>query len=238
MKKKKWDEDNPDLLVKMKSEIEEAYPNLHFREKNGLVCIKGSFPVIHDDKILDRFSIEIIIPRNYPDSVPIVRETEGRIPRIADRHMNEKGEACLFLPDQRWEAWPKGSSFLSFLQVPVHNYFLGQCLFEKEGEWPFGQWGHGIEGILEYYSQIFETKDGDIIINYLDCLSKPKIKGHWDCPCGSGKRLRDCHLNKLTDLRQNIPLENIRKSLKILVDTKNLILKDKLYPNLLSKILS
>ena len=235
MKKKAWDEDNPDLLEQMKAETERVYPNLHFQKKNGLVCVKGSFPVMYDNKILDRFSIEIKIPRNYPEAVPIVFETEGRIPRVADRHMNEKGEACLFLPDERWEAWPRGSSFLSFLQGPVHNFFLGQSLVEQGGEWPFGQWGHGLLGIFEYYSQIFETKDVDIIINYLDCLSNPKIKGHWDCPCGSGKRLRDCHLNVLMELRQNIPLEVLRNSSNKMIVVEKSVMETMIQFNPLEK---
>jgi hypothetical protein len=114
------------------------------------------------------------------------------------------GAACILLPDERWKVWPHGSTLLYFLDVPVRNFFLGQSLVERGDPWPFGQWSHGAEGIREYYGEVLSTNDTKVITEYLDCLSKKKIKGHWPCPCRSGKRLRDCHATLVHDLATKI----------------------------------
>ena len=205
----------------MKAEVEKSYPNLHFYKINGIVQIRGSFLLQHEGKELDRYLIEILIPSDYPRSIPVVREIGDRIPKIPDRHMNEKGDACLFLAEERWEAWPIGSSFTDFLQGPVHNFFLGQSLVERGEQWPFGSWGHGAVGIKEYYSRLLGTEDSQIILSYLSILSKKEIKGHWYCPCGSGKRLRNCHLSFLVDLSKKIPPEVVCRSLLYLRPVRN-----------------
>lgn len=214
--KKVWYKENPRLLDEMKVEIKDVFPNLHFYERKEGIVVVGSFPVVHDTKILDRYSIKVTIPKNYPKSIPIVEEVGGRVPRILDRHMNEKGEACLFLPEQRCEIWPLGSTFLEFFKGPVHNFFLGQSLVEQGEDWPFGAWDHGARGIREYYVQLFGTEDRDILLKLLEAITMSKIKGHWPCPCKSGKRLRNCHFSLLLDLREKIPQDVAKRSLWIL----------------------
>jgi hypothetical protein len=118
------------------------------------------------------------------------------------------------LPDERWRAWPVGSSLVDFLDGPVRNFFIGQSLVERGDPWPFGQWGHGIDGIREYYEDLLATSDTDVIRRYMECLSAKKIKGHWPCPCGNGKRLRDCHMDALLDLREKIARKDALASLK------------------------
>ncbi|WAC06750.1 MAG: hypothetical protein OS130_10880 [Thermodesulfobacteriota bacterium] len=219
--RKVWYKENPALLVEMKEEIKDDFPNLHFYESNGVIVVEGSFPIRHDKKSLDRYSIKITFLKDYPKSIPIVEEVGGRIPRTLDRHMNEKGEACLFLPEQRSEIWPIGSTFLEFLNCPVHNFFLGQSLVERGEAWPFGVWDHGVRGIRDYYVQLFGTEDMDIVIKFMLFIIAPKIKGHWPCPCGNGKRLRGCHFPFLLELRDKIPRNVAQRSLQFLLEAKS-----------------
>ena len=207
-----WQKAGPVLFEKLKAEVGQAYPNLHFYQERGVVFVRGSFPIVHEETLLDRFLIETQFPDDYPESLPIVRETGGRIPRTVDFHMSKSGEACLFLPDERWWVFPPGSTFLDFLNGPVRNFFLGQALIQTGQSWPFGQWAHGANGILEFYGGLLDTNNPETIGRYLECLSKPTLKGHWDCPCGSGKRLRHCHLNQVLDLRSKIPPHIARKT--------------------------
>src|SRR5947209_4394472 len=75
-----WHKTNPSLFEKEKAEVEAAYPNLYFHIENDLVIVRGTLPVVHEGKDLDRYAIEIALPRDYPRSLPAVRETGGRIP--------------------------------------------------------------------------------------------------------------------------------------------------------------
>lgn len=215
-----WHKADPSLLEKIRTEVEAHYPNLHFYPQGDRVVVRGSLPIIDAGKELDRYSIEIVLLADYPDVVPLVWEIGGKIPRNADHHVNAGGEACLFVPDEQWKAYPPGTSFLEFLNGPVRNFFLGQSVFRRTGEWPFGQRLHGAAGIREYYSEILETNDLNVILAYLECLSRPALKGHWPCPCKKGKRVRDCHLHQINDLRGKIPAEIAEKSWRSLRTSK------------------
>jgi hypothetical protein len=75
----------------------------------------------------------------------------------------------------------------------------------EEGEpWPFGQWAHGARGVFQYYRELLTTSDLRVITTYLEYLTAKKVRGHWACPCGSGKKLRDCHFFQVKDLREKI----------------------------------
>jgi hypothetical protein len=56
---------------------------------------------------------------------------------------------------------------------------------------------HGAEGVRTSYRELLGTEDDDVIHGYLACLAAKQVKGHWWCPCGSGKRLRDCHVTQV-----------------------------------------
>jgi hypothetical protein len=214
--RKLWFKTNPALFEQMKVEVNSIYPNLHFYPQGDSVFIRGSFPIIHEGRVLDRYSVEIRLFPDYPESIPIVKEVGGRIPWTADRHMLKDGGACLFLPAERWKVYPPDSRLIDFLKGPVHNFFLGQSLVERSQPWPFGEWEHGVEALHRYYTDLLGKNDTFIILKYLEYLSKPKLKGHWDCPCGSKKRLRNCHFKELIDLRTKIPPHIAEQSWKIL----------------------
>jgi len=209
-----WHRRDPALFEKEKAEVEVNFPELHIRVVGELVLVVGTFPIISTGTVLDRYSVEIELARDHPKSLPSVREVGGRIPWVAERHVNGNGTACVLLPDERWKAWPVGSTLLDFLNGPVRNFFLGQSLVERRGPWPFGQWGHGADGIREYYGELLGTQDAQVIYQYLESLCAKKVKGHWPCPCGSGKRLCDCHMATVQDLRKKIARKDAMMSLQ------------------------
>jgi len=69
-----WYKLKPILLEQIKSETQSKYPNLNFYIENGLVFIRGSFPIVHEGAVLDRYLIEVLFPNDYPGSLPIVQE--------------------------------------------------------------------------------------------------------------------------------------------------------------------
>jgi hypothetical protein len=218
---KPWHKASPAFFEQIKRDVQSEYQNLNFYEERGIIFIRGSFPILYKGKILERYLIEIEFKPDYPESLPIVREIGGQIPRTLDFHINPtSGDACLFVPDERWWVFPPGSTFQSFLNGPVRNFFLSQALVSLGQPWPFGQRPHGAAGILEFYKELLKTDDIDTIIRYLEYIMKPKIKGHWDCPCGNGKRLRICHRDQVQDLSSKIPPNVARKSLAHLLSIK------------------
>lgn len=210
-----WYDRDRSVFDREKREVQAEYPNLHFYRDDNRMIVRGGFPLRHDGKDLDRFQIEIELPRKRKDDIPVIRETAGRIPRSNDNHVNElTGDICLFVPEERWRIFPVGSTLLAFLNGPVRNYFLGIALKELGEPWPFGERPHGRAGIIEFYSELIGISDPEVIERYIQCLSKQSFKGHWACPCGSGNKIRNCHASEILELKEKVPWYYARKSLE------------------------
>ncbi len=217
--KKPWHILDPVLYKNMKDRIGAAYPTLHFFERDGQVFLKGTYSVLYESQVLDRYKIEIELQKDYPRSLPIVWEIGGRIPRVPDRHVSRlDGSLCTCLPDAQWLDDPEGVTLERFLDGPLRNYLLFNSSLERGEEWPHGEWDHGANGILDHYAKYFGTKDLFVVLNYLDALAKPQIKGHGECPCGSGKRLRHCHVDVLLKMHGRIPTPVLEFSMAQLKD--------------------
>lgn len=217
---KPWHTASPGALDLLLQEISADYSDLNGITRNGIFRLKGSYPVKSEGEVLDRFSVAIKLPHHFPSELPVVYEIGGRIPRTADAHINLDGSCCVFLPDERFRYWPHGAPFLQYLDGPVHTYFLGQLLREHGEPWASGERGHGTAGVREFYSELLGTADSRVIAAYLKTLSSGEVKGHWYCPCGGPKKLRNCHWNQVLDLRQKISAQHASTSLQsILMET-------------------
>jgi hypothetical protein len=211
--KKPWHRGNSHLLARLEEDLQEPYPDLRVVVENECVHLRGSFPIVSDGAVLARYQIDVSIPKDFPDTVPTLRETGGRIPWVADRHVNRSGEACPVVPEE-WLLGPKRDSILCFLNGPVRDFFLAQSLVEAGQPWPFAWREHGVDGLYKAYGEFLGTTDRAVIRHYLEYLSKETIKGHWECPCGSGNKLRNCHLNEVHMLKAKIPASVAKQALR------------------------
>jgi hypothetical protein len=167
----------------------------------------GWLPVTDGTKILDRYHVEIEVPVDSNNGLPVVRETKGRIPRSPDRHMERDGKACVVLPDAYWHDHPNGMDLVEFIKGPLESYLASQSLLEYgyDDVWPQGEWQHGAIGVLQFYKMLLGFDDHAIIRDFVSTLAKQEIKGHWLCPCRSGEKLRKCHTELVRNLRDRIP---------------------------------
>ena len=143
-----------------------------------------------------------------------MREVGGRIPWIADRHCSN-GVACILLPEDRWWSFQPSRPFAEYLRGPLHNYLLGQTVFDQTGKWPFGEHAHGWAGVAGFYQEKFGTEDADVVIGGLKLIAGGKVRGHWPCPCKSEKVIRDCHPG-IIEAAKKMPPWAARKSLDAL----------------------
>jgi hypothetical protein len=211
---KAWYDENPELLEELRKRVAREYSDLAFYRDEDELFIRGVFPVSYNEEILEKYEIEILVPKDK-EEVPLVWETGGRIPRHEDNHVNPLGgELCLFVPDEAWIHYPPGSDILDLLKGPVRNFFIGVSLHLRGQPWPFGERSHGVPGIVESYADVLGTTDTGSIRRYLDLLSRANIKGHWTCPCGSGEKIRKCHGELIRDLHSKIPAKVAKKSLQ------------------------
>ena len=193
-------------LTEIETVAAKYQPELKATKVGEFILLSGIFVVSAPEGPYDSFNVEIHVLPSFPFHEPKVFEVGNRIPKVADRHVYPNvGNCCLCV----WEEWllcsPK-HSFEAFLTGVLHDYFVGQTCFEAKGEWPFGERSHGVLGILESYADILclNTNNIEIIAEHLTVLSRDELKGHCFCPCGSGKRLRNCHLDRIKELKERI----------------------------------
>lgn len=221
-----WHIQNPKLFQEIKSKLSHEYPNLYLFDKGGYVYARGGL-VLRDpkDREVETFQIEIKFPTNYPNGIPETKETAGRFPKTPERHFNppdSENIACLFLPDERYKYYPRGSDIVHYIENCLKPFLFWQLDFEFNGSQnSLPARSHGVEGRIEFYEEELQTNDLQTIVRCLEYLSAKKVKKHWSCYCGSGKQIQVCHHKRLTELRGNINKKDARNSLKQLNRTKS-----------------
>lgn len=211
-----WYIENPNLLKEVKSSIRNNFPLFQVVTEKDTVYIRGILILFDVDQIeIDRYLIEIELLPEFPKSVPLVREINGRIPHTGERHIYINGDCCLFIPEETWKFYSKGTTIIDFLNKVVTAYFLNQTNYELTGKWLWGERKHGLDGIIEFYKEELLTEDIVFIYNFIQNLAKVNIKKHQDCFCDSNKKLKHCHLKLLLKYRKKIKPEIAKKSLEI-----------------------
>jgi hypothetical protein len=183
------------VLEEQFTELQELYPDLClYMNANGAWAIRGeiSFEAEHEGALFEEsFRIMLILPAGYPASPPKAFEIGNRIP--SNYHKMDDGSLCLAAPIAVQMDFSENPRLVSYVNNQVIQYLVRYCLYEREKTETWGELFHGARGIREYYEELFATDNFMEILWFLTILSKGKYRGHHQCPCGSGKRLRDCH---------------------------------------------
>jgi len=165
------------------------------------VGISGSFEIRDDADILQgKFNIHVVIPDTYPLGFPTLYETSGAIRRIADRHIGKNGLCCVEITHKIIQISRHGITILDFFNQYVHRFFCWQILYEIEPQSVL-QWGHGKDGILEYYMELFRTSEVKTVKTLLlSFIENKRADKKTVCFCGSGKSFKKCHLRGFEEL--------------------------------------
>uniref|UniRef100_UPI00402B8413 hypothetical protein n=1 Tax=Methylomonas sp. PHL2-19 TaxID=3438878 RepID=UPI00402B8413 len=153
------------------------------------------------ETITESFEIELTIPYDFPEAMPCAREIAGRIGTDYD-HRNPNGTLCLAVPVEQRSIFLENPTLLGFVNRLVIPYLYGYCFFKKHGRHPFDEAAHGYEGILRYYIDTLGLRDSLSALNVISFLLEHGYRGHHNCPCGSGLRVRACHGPALLALHQ------------------------------------
>ena len=159
------------------------------------------------------YQVGIYFPSAFPKAEPVVFETGNTIPHDADHHINPDGTCCVVI----WEMWASSTrrvSVQAYFDGPLRNFFLGQHQKAATGKWPFGEERHGKAGLIDAFASWLSCSQNEKKIRYLlRLLSKDWPKGHWDCPCGSGKIVRKCCAEQLAQLAKKVPKRDAQRML-------------------------
>lgn len=139
----------------------------------------------------DRYAVEIVIPLGS-DKLPFVIDKGNRIAKDYP-HRYKNGELCLETDTIIRIHFLDGFSLTEWINDFVEPYYFSYEFYQRYGEFPFGERGHGLQGILETYQELFQEENLAKVYALMKSICKDTYRGHLLCPCGSGKRFRVCH---------------------------------------------
>jgi hypothetical protein len=215
------------LLSEVRLALAFDQPELTVLISGKLVVVEGLFAVQPTPATghvvggaLGKYHIGIAFDGNFPESEPVVIELGKSIPQTPDYHINADGTSCIEI----WEVWLTESedhSVQAFLDGPLRNFFLGQLHKKEADTFPFEEHEHGNAGLVNAYADLLDCEsDTDVIKSTLSALTQLQLRGHWQCPCGSGQRVRNCCRDQLYKLRQKIHPKRAKQMLQKMTQVK------------------
>lgn len=173
---------------------------------------------VPDSKQQIEYKIALLFYENYPKQMPTMFCNDPKLPiGNIDRHILNDGSACLGVYGDiavRWSKAPNIVNFLRNLVAPFLTWQVHHDVFQTPPPW--GQRSHFAKGIIEFYAELFEISVDDDVAEFMKLLArKNRPKGHERCPCGSDKRLRDCHRGLIYNARQKVAWQYVARDLQM-----------------------
>ena len=112
----------------------------------------------------------------------------------------DDGSLCLGAPAEVRRRFAQNRTLLAFVEDQVISYLFNFSYMREYGMLPYGELSHGPHGLLEYYNDHLATGTAETLM-LLSCLASSSAPRRKKCPCGTGKKLKDCHGPRLKELR-------------------------------------
>lgn len=161
---------------------------------NSLIILSGKVRInrsYNNFTIDNEYDLKILIPLNN-DKLPDVWDIGNHIDR-SYIHRYPDGKLCLETEAFIALCFYNGYNLLQWMENIVEPYYYAYEYYTRFGEFPFGDRGHNLDGVVETYQQILHESDIVKCIGLLHAISQRKYKGHLPCPCESGLITRKCH---------------------------------------------
>lgn len=166
------------------------------------VRLRGEFAFRADYEggpvIEDVYELAITVSKWYPDDLPKIKETGGRILRDLDHHVFSDGTLCLGSPLRLHDIAVDAPTLTTYTEQALEPYLYAVSHWEETGEWfLFGELDHGAAGLLNDYARILDLDDPAGVTETLRLLGMKRRKANKrPCPCGCGDRLGVCRYNE------------------------------------------
>lgn len=175
--------------------IKRKYPGLEARKCENSYILSGEIILNHvfdDVRMTGEFDLEIMVPKDFPRTFPIVKELSNCIDeKYPHRYID--GQLCLASDLELKMFFSEDTQIDSFVDKYVIPYLYTYRFYEEYGVYPFGERSHGTMGNMEYLKELFQVDEWRQVIDIMLFIVQSHYRGHLLCPCGSGKRIRKCH---------------------------------------------
>lgn len=181
------------------------YPHLHIKETSGRKFLRGTLDIKDSDgRVVQSFFVEIHYQQGFPFRFPRMFEIGGYIPDGADWHKYADGSCCITAEPIEIIECANGISVIEFIDKYAIPYFAHQVYRKEFGEYQ-KEYAHGAKGLRQAYRDIMGTDNvlcwweyARIAFGYRSLRLKRKD----NCPCGSGRKYKHCHMKIFENLKK------------------------------------
>lgn len=182
------------------------YPKLKYNdEKQEILGNIHIEYICNDEFIKGDFEIKIKL---FNEDLPKVWELSNKV-RNNYQHLYEDGRLCL-ATDIEQRLYLKKHTVIEWIKEYVEKYFVSYIYYKKYGVYPFGEHSHGEKGTYEFIKMHYKMDNLNDAKSIYEYICTKKYRGHLDCPCGSGKKLRNCHGNIILELLNGDEIEILK----------------------------
>ncbi|HGH1673843.1 TPA: hypothetical protein ACJHMI_005489 [Bacillus cereus] len=163
------------------------------------IILKGHLnrQLYHEDfgTITIDYTLQIHVPFDYPEKLPIIFESKGAIPQKPSNHINPDGSFCLGSPLRLKILLKRNPDLKCFFENCVLPYLYAVTInIQQDSGFPFGELEHGRAGLILDLQEFFHLKDVFQVYQMLKILSsKKKLANRMVCPCGCKQRVTRCN---------------------------------------------
>ena len=188
------------LILEQAKRLLSVQPGLTVSETADALELLGSYTLdcsYQGVPLYDVYEIKIVVPWDYPTSFPKIWEVGGKVPRENNgfMHVLADGSLCLGVIYDLISLITSDSELSHYVCPLLDSYLYSATYYREYGVVPeYGERPHGDAGIIEAYKERYQVSDEETLFSLLS-YSAGMIcyRGHLPCPCGSGKRMRNCH---------------------------------------------
>ena len=192
-------------LIKQADDMLSLHDGLSYECVEDGIDFEGIYWLDHTyggPHLCEDYRIKIHVPWNFPLFPPTIWETNGKIPvdGVFEHFLRDSDNAlCLGASCDLFSLLEQNPTIAEFVDQILPSYLYAAKYFYRYGTVPqYGERPHGLEGTTQAYKERYNAQDDELLIELLSMLVKIKpYRGHTLCPCGSERKLRDCHGKQL-----------------------------------------
>ena len=199
------------LIYQHFEEVISKYPKLRRPiEREDSWTIEGSIDVVDaDGGYWDTYDVLILVPKEYPNDLPLLFESSKKIERHIDWHMVDNW-CCVGTRAKMFREMADSITLLKWLDGYAHPFLANHVYKMKTGNYADQEFSHGADGIIEGWEEILGFKGKKKILEQLRLMAGfQELPRNRPCYCGSRKKYKRCFILKEAEHRMRIPLRQI-----------------------------
>ena len=170
------------------------YPQLHYRQDAENWLLLGSIDIVDKEgNYYDSYDVEIVGTLLFPHQFPKLFERSNKFPKIADWHVFNDESCCTAVRGKEILSTRNKISVLRYINEFVVPYLANQTFRKLNGNYANGEYAHNKNGEIEFFEELFFTKDLLIILKCIDLALSEKDPKNIKCICTSDKKYKHCH---------------------------------------------